>query len=468
MMEVFAGFLSHTDDQIGRLLDFLETIGALDDTLVLLISDNGTSAEGGPIGSFNEHRFTHDQQSTTSPTRSARIDDLGGFRSYNHYPWGWAWAGNTPLRLWKRYTWLGGVRTPLIAHWPNGIADGGAVRSQFCHAVDLLPTISTPSGSTCPSGSTASSSSPRRREPAAAPSTDAGRARAREHPVLRDARLAGRSTTTGGRRRPTTSARSSPSRRRRSRAATTSTTTTGRCSTSTDDFAESTRRRRRAPRPGRRRSRSCGGRRPGATRCCRSRTASSPGRWRWSRDPNAPAAPHHLPPGGGGIAEDLLPPIGAGFRLTADLEVPAGDAAAAGVLCALGDWMNGWAWYLLDGRPVDRVHPVRRTPPGWPPTEPVGPGDHELGLTYARRRRSRSSSTASRWRRRPAAGRPAVPLADRRRRQLLVGRDAGFPVCDDYEPPFPCTAELRTITFEIPMFAPHDPAEQVATALRSE
>ena len=71
----------------------------------------------------------------------AHIDDLGGFRAYNHYAWGWAWAGNTPLRLWKRYTWLGGVRTPLIVHWPAGIAARGEVREQFCHAVDLMPTI---------------------------------------------------------------------------------------------------------------------------------------------------------------------------------------------------------------------------------------------------------------------------------------------------------------------------------------
>ncbi|MGH9051057.1 MAG: arylsulfatase, partial [Acidimicrobiia bacterium] len=116
-MEVFAGFLSHTDHQIGRLLEFLRATELLDDTLVMLISDNGTSAEGGPVGSLNEHRFTHDMVDDVADS-IAHIDDFGGFRGYNHYAWGWAWAGNTPLRLWKRYTWLGGVRTPLIAHWP--------------------------------------------------------------------------------------------------------------------------------------------------------------------------------------------------------------------------------------------------------------------------------------------------------------------------------------------------------------
>ena len=104
------------------------------------MSDNGTSAEGGPHGSVNEHRFVHGLDEDLDENL-ARIDDLGGFRAYNHYAWGWAWAGNTPLRLWKRYTWLGGVRTPLIVHWPNGIAARGEVREQFCHAVDLMPTI---------------------------------------------------------------------------------------------------------------------------------------------------------------------------------------------------------------------------------------------------------------------------------------------------------------------------------------
>ena len=151
--------------------------------------------------------------------------------SYTHYPWGWAWAGNTPLRLWKRYTWLGGVRTPLIAHWPSGITDGGAIRSQFCHAVDLMPTICDAIGIDVPERvDGVEQLAARRREPAA----DLHRRRRARRPRARSTSRCsgrGRSTTTGGRRRPTTSASSSASSRRRSRAATTSTTTTGRCST---------------------------------------------------------------------------------------------------------------------------------------------------------------------------------------------------------------------------------------------
>ena len=138
--EVFAGFLTHTDAQIGRVLSSLESLGALDNTLVLVFSDNGASAEGGQAGSFNEHRFTaHVRESMDE--NLAHYDDWGGFTTYNHYSWAWAWAGNTPHKLWKRYTWLGGTRTPLIVHWPGRITSPGTVRAQFAHVIDLMPTI---------------------------------------------------------------------------------------------------------------------------------------------------------------------------------------------------------------------------------------------------------------------------------------------------------------------------------------
>ena len=140
MQEVFAGFLGHTDHQIGRVLGLLADIGRLDDTIVVLLSDNGASAEGGRIGSTNEHRFGFMVPETVDEVL-AGTDDLGGFRSYNHYAWGWAWAGNTPFRLWKRYTWLGGTRVPLVVRGPLGIPDAGAVRGQLCHVIDLFPSL---------------------------------------------------------------------------------------------------------------------------------------------------------------------------------------------------------------------------------------------------------------------------------------------------------------------------------------
>ena len=139
-MEVFAGFLTHADAQIGRLIAHLESSGQLDDTLILVFSDNGASAEGGALGTVNEHRFSSGIREHAADNL-ASYDDWGGLRTYNHYSWGWAWAGNTPFRLWKRYTWLGGTRTPLIVHWPAAIRSSGEIRSAFVHANDLCPTV---------------------------------------------------------------------------------------------------------------------------------------------------------------------------------------------------------------------------------------------------------------------------------------------------------------------------------------
>ena len=140
MMEVYAGFLEHTDAQVGRVLDFVDSLGELDDTIVLVMSDNGASAEGGPRGSFNENYFFN-MVPESLEENLRRIDDLGGPDAHNHYPWGWAWAGNTPLQRWKRETHQGGVTDPLIVSWPRGLDDPGGVRHQYVHAIDVMPTL---------------------------------------------------------------------------------------------------------------------------------------------------------------------------------------------------------------------------------------------------------------------------------------------------------------------------------------
>jgi arylsulfatase len=143
--EVFAGFLTHTDAQIGRVLTSLERLRVMDNTVVMVFSDNGASAEGGQQGSANEHRFTaHIRESLADNLQ--HYDDWGGFTTYNHYSWGWAWAGNVPHKLWKRYTWLGGTRTPMIVHWPGHVTVPGAMRAQFTHVIDLMPTIMAAAG----------------------------------------------------------------------------------------------------------------------------------------------------------------------------------------------------------------------------------------------------------------------------------------------------------------------------------
>ncbi len=140
MMEIFAGFLTHTDYHIGRLLDFLKSIDELDNTLIMVLSDNGASAEGGPNGSVNENLFFNNVPESLADNLKA-IDKLGSPVTYNHYPWGWAWAGNTPFRRWKRETYRGGVSDPFIVHWPAGFKARGEVRTQYAHAIDMVPTV---------------------------------------------------------------------------------------------------------------------------------------------------------------------------------------------------------------------------------------------------------------------------------------------------------------------------------------
>ena len=139
-MEVYAGFLEQTDHHIGRVVDFLEELGELDNTLLLLASDNGASAEGGEHGSFNELQFPNLVEASVEDNL-AHLDEWGSVKSYPNYSWGWAWAGNTPLRRWKRYLHQGGMSDPLVVHWPKGIAARGEVRGQYAHVVDVAPTI---------------------------------------------------------------------------------------------------------------------------------------------------------------------------------------------------------------------------------------------------------------------------------------------------------------------------------------
>jgi arylsulfatase A-like enzyme len=140
MMEVYAGFVSHADHHFGRLLDTLERIGELENTLIMIVSDNGASAEGGPTGSFNEMLFFN-MVPESFEDNLAKIDELGGTKAYNHYPWGWTWAGNTPFRRWKRETYRGGSTDPFILAWPAGMAARGEIRTQYAHAIDMVPTV---------------------------------------------------------------------------------------------------------------------------------------------------------------------------------------------------------------------------------------------------------------------------------------------------------------------------------------
>jgi arylsulfatase len=465
-MEVFAGFLSHTDHQIGRVVDFLRDADLLDDTLVLLISDNGTSAEGGPVGSLNEHRFTHDIVDDVDDS-IARIDDFGGIRGYNHYAWGWAWAGNTPLRLWKRYTWLGGVRTPLIAHWPARITTTGDVRAQFCHAVDLMPTILDAAGLAVPD---AIDGVPQQPVDGASllptfADADAAASRSTQYFEL----LGSRAIYRDGWKATTDHVGDQLTVEREALVGSRSFDDDRWCLFDlSTDFAE---------------ARDVADEHPERVRELTEAWWAEAGRNQvlpledtfigraiaMEPSPHPPRFRTVYRPGGGPIAEDAMPSLGGGFRMLAEVELLS-DGPVEGILCALGDWHNGWALYLLDGALVvafnlfGTVHRIA-TP------DPVPRGARVLGAEY---------------RRRSSAGGPVELLVDGElvheanlpadlpfRWQIgaagmLLGRDRGFPVCDDYQPPFPFTGTLHRVVLEIPGLAERHPLEEIAEAMHRE
>jgi arylsulfatase A-like enzyme len=446
MMEVFAGFLSHTDHHLGRVLNYLEQTGELDDTIVVVASDNGCSAEGGPHGSVNELRFIENLHEDFA-LNLAQIDELGGWRTYNHYPWGWALAGNTPLRRWKRYTWEGGVRDPLIVSWPGGLdpAVQGAVRDHYTHAIDVLPTVLDCLDVAAPStlrgvGQMSLDGVSFRHlldpDGAAAPPVrttqyyemwgsraiyhDGWKAVTdhvnQQHPAERD-------LTTG------------------STAFDDDVWSLFRVA---DDFAE---------------VHDLAAERPDVLDDLVARWHAEAGRngvlplsdgvvdrfahmdFRWLRGRR-----RYDLPAGVAVHEEAGPALGADFAMTAELGGDGLRTGDEGLLCEQGDWTNGWAWYVRDGDLAfvlnyvgESLHVVRA---------PVPAGATALGLTFAR-------TEAGGGRVRLLAD--GIELTDTEVAKpipfrwtpngafLTVGHGRGFPVCDEYVPPFRFSGPLRRV-----------------------
>jgi arylsulfatase len=141
MAEVYAGFSEYTDAQIGRIIDYLEETGQLDNTIVFYCADNGASGEGSPNGSVNENKFFNSYPDSLDENLKL-LDRLGSPDTYNHYPTGWATAFSTPFPMFKRYAqFSGGTCDPLVIHWPKGIRAKGELRHQYHHSTDIVPTI---------------------------------------------------------------------------------------------------------------------------------------------------------------------------------------------------------------------------------------------------------------------------------------------------------------------------------------
>jgi arylsulfatase A-like enzyme len=139
--EVYAGFSEYTDAQVGRIIDYLEETGQLDNTLIFYCADNGASGEGSPNGSVNENKFFNGYPDDLAENL-AMLDELGSPDTYNHYPTGWAAAFSTPFQMFKRYAqFSGGTCDPMVIHWPKGFEAKGEIRHQYHHSADIVATI---------------------------------------------------------------------------------------------------------------------------------------------------------------------------------------------------------------------------------------------------------------------------------------------------------------------------------------
>jgi arylsulfatase len=460
--EVFAGFLTHTDAQIGRVLSSLENLGAMDNTIVLVFSDNGASAEGGQAGSFNEHRFTaHGRESVAE--NLAHYDDWGGFSTYNHYAWAWAWAGNTPHKLWKRYTWLGGTRTPLIVHWRDRIAEPGAVRSQFAHAIDLMPTIMRAAGLEVPAEVDGVSQQPV--DGVSLLSVLEDPAAGELHHTQYFEMMGSRSIYHEGWK------------------ATTNHISTGVLDEEelavgsrnfdedrwelfdlTTDFSEAT-----------------------------DRADTEPDRLRQLRDlwdveahlnnvlpisdglvdrfggfipPAWPAGTSRtFLPGGGPVADESVPMLWGGFDITADID------GSDGVVFALGDWFGGYALYLVGGRAhftfaraADALELVSQTA--------LAAGRHQITVRYAVGQGDEAGRMVLLVDGAAADQTNVVgmlPLAlQHGGAGLRLGWDSGFPVSARYTPPAPFTGTVHGVRIDTPGSLAPDQADELRAALHAD
>ena len=456
-MEVFAGFMTHTDHHLGRLFTYLEERGIAEDTIIMVLSDNGASAEGGVTGTMNEAAGWLGQ---TEPVEEAiaRADEIGSHDAYNHYPFGWAWAGNTPLRLWKRHAWLGGVRTPLVVRWGARIADPGEVREQFCHAVDIFSTVLDAAGIPVPPSIDGVTQQPVDGA-SLLPSFDD--AAAAEHRPLQYFEMMGsRAIYLDGWKAVTDHVANQFRERDVIPGSFDFDTDRWSLFRLSDDFSE---------------SQDVAAQHPEVVKRLEELWWAEAGRnqvlplFEFPESmahlhPGEFAQPHHTTytPGGGPVPTTQMPSLVGGFELTAEVDVASGDE---GIIAAIGDRHGGWACYLLEGRPVatfamldDTVRLVSE--------DVLSPGRHLVSLRYTPGLDASVSLHVddAECDRAPFGHLMFLPNLSTSGTGLLIGRDRGLAVCDDYRPPFVFTGDLHRVDLRSgrPAARPDD-----ATLLRS-
>ncbi|KAB2381845.1 arylsulfatase [Actinomadura montaniterrae] len=460
MHEVYAGFLTHTDAQIGRLLDFLEHIGRLDDTLIVVMSDNGASAEGGQLGTPNEHRFSARMGDTHSGNLAA-LDAWGSPETYPHYAWGWAWAGNTPLRLWKRYTWLGGTRVPLIMHWPRRITARGGIRGQVVHAVDLMPTILEACGVPAPDVVDGVAQQPVDGRSLVPTFDDPDAPSPRETQYFE---MLGSRSIIHGRWKATTDhvSRGVLDEERLIRGSRDFATDRWSLFDLSADFAEAV---------------DLAAEHPEIVADLEARWADEAERNNvlplqdslQDRLAHMVLPPYGLPsravywPGGEPVHDESLPLLTGGFTLTADAEVA--DGGADGVVCALGDRIGGFVLRADGGRlafACSRAGDLDRVTA----TDPLPEGRHRIGVRVhggtitllLDGEEIASGALGGEW-----------PVAFQHGGAgLRIGHDAGLPVEDGYRPPARWNGTVHQIEIDTAPVAAPAPQDGLRTALHSD
>jgi arylsulfatase A-like enzyme len=438
-MEVYAGFVTHTDHHLGRLFAALEERGIIDDTIVMVLSDNGASAEGGVSGTLNEAAGWLGHQEDVAASYE-RIDEIGGHDAYNHYPFGWAWAGNTPLRLWKRYAWLGGVRTPLVLSWGAKVVDPGAVRGQFCHAVDLFSTVLDAAGIEVPDAVDGVTQQPVDGV-SLVPSILDGAAQEHRH-VQYFEMMGSRGIYADGWKAVTDYVPNQFGEREALTGSFDFASDRWSLFRLADDFSEAV---------------DLADEHPDVVKRLEQLWWAEAGRNQVlplfefpesmaHMHPGAypPPAAASYAPGGGPVQESQLPPTMGGFELTADVVVPEGGAD--GVVAAIGDAHGGWGCYLLEGRLVaafamlDGLVRVACE-------DPVPPGAHRLAVQYVPGREPVARVLVDGVEGGSVAlpGLFFFPNLSTAATGLLIGRDRGIPLCRDYRPPFTFTGELERV-----------------------
>ena len=434
-MEVFAGFVTHTDAQIGRILDYLDKHELTDNTIVMVMSDNGTSSEGGVHGTLNESASWLGEHATIEEAL-AHIDDIGGPNHTNHYPWGWAWAGNAPFQLWKRYSWLGGVRAPLVVRWPNRITDKGAVRTQFMHAVDLTPTLMSACGLTMPDvvdGVT------QQRIDGADASATFDSAHTPEHRTTQYFEMHGsRSIYSEGWKATTNFVSPLFNERAFITGSHKYDDDTWQLFNLDEDFSEST---------------DLSGRHPDKVRALESLwvDVATQNNVFPLFDPSAnyPVHPGEYPlprsmmyePSDVPVAAGRVPMMLGGFTMTA--RVTCASQMEGGVLAAFGDHQGGWAFRIVDGEVrFDAVHGKQRTSLRG---GRIGVGEHDIEVTMVRG----GALTLSVDGREVASGSFAAmfffPGVTTSAGGMWVGRHDGLEVSDDYQSPAHFSGELISL-----------------------